>query len=100
MAEKRQRSSFVWDHFDLDEDAKKVACKRCKATLAYNSTTSSMINHIQAKHPYKMSTNEAAAVELVTTLINVMYLILKELNQEITVALRCKSNVHFFSFEN
>jgi hypothetical protein len=48
-----------------------------------------MIKHIQAKHPYKISTNEAAAVELVTTLINVMYLILKELNHEITVALRC-----------
>jgi hypothetical protein len=88
MAEKRQRYSFVWDQFDLDEDAKKVAFKTCKATLAYNGTTSSMIKHIQAKHPYKMSTNEAAAVELVTTLINVMYLILKELNQEITVALR------------
>jgi hypothetical protein len=71
-----------------------VACKTCKATLVYNSTTSSMIKHIQ------MSTNEAAAVELVTTLINVIYLILKELNQEITVDLRCKSNVHFFSFEN
>jgi hypothetical protein len=76
LAEKRQRSSVVWDHFDLDEDTKKVACKTCKATLAYNSTTSSMIKHIQAKHPYKMSTNEATAVELVTTLINVMFLIL------------------------
>jgi hypothetical protein len=48
-----------------------------------------MVKHIQAKHPYKMSTIEADAVELVTTLINVMHLILKELNQEITVALRC-----------
>jgi hypothetical protein len=34
-----------------------------------------MIKHMQAKRPYKMSTNEAAPVELVTTLINVIYLI-------------------------
>ena len=67
MAEKRPRSSFVWDHFVWDEVANKVTCQTCKAVLAFNNTTSSMIKHLQAKHPYKLSTglSEAADAGLV-----------------------------------
>jgi len=33
MAEKRQRSSIAWSHFDLDESTDKVTRKDCKSEL-------------------------------------------------------------------
>jgi BED zinc finger len=70
MTEKCKRSSFAWDHFDLDENEKKVICKTCKATLAYNIHTSSLTTQMQAEHPwYKILINQAAAAELVTMLV-------------------------------
>jgi hypothetical protein len=67
MAEKRQRSSFVWNHFDLDEGTNKVTCKDCKVTLMYSNNTSNMMKHLQAKHPYRMSTDEGDHAGLVKT---------------------------------
>ena len=66
MAEKRQRSSVVWNHFDLDESTNKVTCKDCKITLMYSNNTSNMMKHLQAKHPYiRISTDESGRAELV-----------------------------------
>ena len=52
MCDKRKKSSFVWEHFDLCEDGDKVTCRICKVTLSYGQSTSSMVKHLQAKHPY------------------------------------------------
>ena len=46
MAEKCQRSSFAWLHFDLDNDANKVCCEDCKLVLAFNNSTLSIIKHL------------------------------------------------------
>ena len=56
MCDKRKRTSFVWDHFDLSEDGDndKVTCRICKVSLSYGQSTSSMVKHLQAKHPYIM----------------------------------------------
>ena len=54
MAEKRQRSSFVWNHFDLDESINKVRCKDCKESFVYSNNTSNMIKHLQARHSYRL----------------------------------------------
>jgi len=52
MCDKKKRTSFVWDHFDLCEDDDKVTCLICKLSLSYEQSTSSMVKHVQAKHPY------------------------------------------------
>ncbi len=41
--------SDVWQHFEK-LDKKTVKCKMCRATLVYNSTTSSMRYHLAHKH--------------------------------------------------
>jgi len=65
MAEKRQRLSFAWNYFDLDESTNKVTCKDCKVTMIYSNNTSNMIKHLQAKHPYRIPTDESGRAELV-----------------------------------
>ncbi|XP_066966369.1 zinc finger BED domain-containing protein 4-like [Macrobrachium rosenbergii] len=49
-AAKRARKSPVWDFMEQDSPTT-VKCLICKQTLAYNKTTSSMMKHIQSKHP-------------------------------------------------
>jgi len=53
MSDKRKKTSFVWDHFDLHDDGDKVTCRICKLSLSHGGqSTSSMLKHLQAKHPY------------------------------------------------
>lgn len=49
-AAKRVRKSPVWNFME-QTSYKTVKCVLCKNTLAYNKTTSSMLKHIQSKHP-------------------------------------------------
>jgi len=65
MAEKCQRSSVAWNNSDLDESTNKVTCKDCKVTMIYSNNTSNMMKHLQAKHPYRVSTDESGRAELV-----------------------------------
>lgn len=46
---KRLKMSKVWDHFILKENV--VACVHCKIELAYHNSTSSMLQHLNRKHP-------------------------------------------------
>ncbi|XP_026179139.1 interferon-induced protein 44-like isoform X4 [Mastacembelus armatus] len=48
---KRQKMSKVWDHFKLKKDDNTVQCLHCKAELAYHNNTSSMLQHLNRKHP-------------------------------------------------
>jgi hypothetical protein len=48
MAEKK--ASGVWKYFER-VDAGSVRCVLCKAQLASSGSTSSMRNHVRAKHP-------------------------------------------------
>ncbi|KAK0134110.1 Zinc finger BED domain-containing protein 1 [Merluccius polli] len=52
---KRQRVSKVWDHYILKEEENKVQCVYCKADLAYHCSTTSMIQHLNRKHPHAVS---------------------------------------------
>jgi len=64
MADKRQRTSFVWEHFTVDEKlSDKVRCNDCKLLLSFNNSTSSMIKHLQLKHPYRVSSSSYSEAE-------------------------------------
>ena len=56
---KRIKRSVVWDHFKKKGEDK-VTCNFCEAELAYSSGTSSMRNHLAAKHP-SVSIKESAS---------------------------------------
>jgi len=58
MCDKRKKTSFVWDHLNLYGDSDKV-CRICKLSLSYKQSTSSMVKHLQAKHPYTMVESQA-----------------------------------------
>ena len=49
---KQQRMSKVWDHFTLNINEKTVVCPHCKTELAYHSSTTSMLQHLNRKHPF------------------------------------------------
>ncbi|CAL8269497.1 unnamed protein product, partial [Arctogadus glacialis] len=49
---KRQRMSKVWDNFTLRTNEKTVVCVHCKTELAYHSSTTSMLQHLEKKHPF------------------------------------------------
>ncbi len=44
-----QKTSKVWDYFELEGNGK-VVCKLCNVRLAYNNSTGAMRNHIQYRH--------------------------------------------------
>ena len=48
---KRQKLSKVWDHYTLNKEENKVQCLYCKIELAYHNSTSSMIQHLNRRHP-------------------------------------------------
>ena len=48
---KSQRMSKVWDHFTIKREDNKVQHVYCKAELAYHNSTSTMIQHLNRKHP-------------------------------------------------
>jgi len=48
---KRQKLSKVWDHFKLKKNENSVECVYCKTVLAYHNSTSSMLQHLNRKHP-------------------------------------------------
>ncbi|XP_057706031.1 E3 SUMO-protein ligase ZBED1-like [Corythoichthys intestinalis] len=53
-ARKKQRISKVWDHFRL-KGYNVVQCDHCQAELAFHSSTSTMISHLNRKHPILVS---------------------------------------------
>ncbi|XP_059208582.1 E3 SUMO-protein ligase ZBED1-like [Centropristis striata] len=61
-ARKRQKVSKVWDHFKLKKTENLVQCVYCKIELAYHNSTSSMLQHLNRKHPFvnKTSSSEAS----------------------------------------
>ncbi|KAM8766859.1 E3 SUMO-protein ligase ZBED1-like [Acanthopagrus schlegelii] len=48
---KRQKMSKVWEHFKLDTGGNTVTCIHCKTALAFHNSTSSMLQHLQRRHP-------------------------------------------------
>ncbi|XP_037118152.1 E3 SUMO-protein ligase ZBED1-like [Syngnathus acus] len=53
---KKQKMSKVWDHFRLKE-YNIVQCDHCQAELAFHSSTSTMISHLNRKHPVVVSSS-------------------------------------------
>ncbi|XP_061542548.1 E3 SUMO-protein ligase ZBED1-like [Phycodurus eques] len=53
---KKQKMSKVWDHFRLKE-YNIVQCDHCQAELAFHSSTSTMISHLNRKHPIVVSSS-------------------------------------------
>ena len=52
MAGSRKRSSPVWECFNESVvKVKRVQCKHCDQLLADEGGTTSLMNHLQAKHP-------------------------------------------------
>uniref|UniRef100_A0A8C5N3T4 BED-type domain-containing protein n=1 Tax=Gouania willdenowi TaxID=441366 RepID=A0A8C5N3T4_GOUWI len=49
---KRQKMSKVWNHFTLRKADNMVQCIYCKTDLAYHNSTSSMLQHLNRKHPH------------------------------------------------
>lgn len=47
----RLKHSKVWEHFTENKTAKSVACKLCKAELAFHGSTTVMHEHLRRKHP-------------------------------------------------
>ncbi|KAG1955353.1 zinc finger BED domain-containing protein [Pimephales promelas] len=47
-----QKLSKVWDHYTLNKEDNKVQCLYCKIELAYHNSTSSMIQHLNRRHPF------------------------------------------------
>ncbi|XP_036340692.1 zinc finger BED domain-containing protein 1-like [Rhagoletis pomonella] len=54
-----RKRSWVWDFFEKSEDEKEVTCSICGAVLCYNSSTSSLSNHLTKIHN-KNRENESA----------------------------------------
>ena len=54
-----KKRSSVWEHFSLKEiDGKtKVVCNLCNSALSYMGGTSCMKNHLQARHPAALGTD-------------------------------------------
>uniref|UniRef100_A0A3Q2YJJ4 Zinc finger BED domain-containing protein 4-like n=2 Tax=Hippocampus comes TaxID=109280 RepID=A0A3Q2YJJ4_HIPCM len=53
---KKQKMSKVWDHFRLKQ-YNIVQCDHCHAELAFHSSTSTMISHLNRKHPVVVSSS-------------------------------------------
>ena len=54
-----KKRSSVWEHFILKEvdGKKKVICNLCNSALSYMGGTSCMKNHLQARHPAALGTD-------------------------------------------
>ena len=48
-------SSWVWRHFDLQENKEYAKCKHCDASIKHHGNTTNMQNHAKRKHPAKIS---------------------------------------------
>lgn len=64
------KKSAVWEVFEKVEESedgkKKVQCKLCKTKLVYLGGTSSMKNHIEAKHPsHSTNTKSSGCLKIV-----------------------------------
>ncbi|KAI7790056.1 putative zinc finger BED domain-containing protein 4-like, partial [Triplophysa rosa] len=53
-----QKMSKVWDHFKLKSKENTVMCVHCKIELAYHNSTSSMLQHLNRKHPIPLYYSE------------------------------------------
>ncbi|XP_040275761.1 E3 SUMO-protein ligase ZBED1-like [Bufo bufo] len=60
---KRHRVSKVWDHFKLRKKEKSVQCVYCKSELAYHNSTTSMLQHLNRKHPVYACTSSPSGLD-------------------------------------
>ncbi|XP_048873834.1 uncharacterized protein LOC125745236 isoform X2 [Brienomyrus brachyistius] len=56
---KRRKMSKVWDHFKQKKSENTVQCVHCKTELAFHNSTTSMIQHLNRKHPVYASSPQS-----------------------------------------
>lgn len=56
---RKEKQSIVWAHFTRAEEDGDVTCLHCKKRLKYSTgSTTSMRNHLRARHPAEMYRSE------------------------------------------